>query len=82
MKLQSLQIKVLCTTGNFPRRTPVRDLHIAFKIPYAYDYITKFCRKQAEVTQNHDNENVHNIEQGLNLAAAKHTTVQVTRLPF
>jgi hypothetical protein len=33
-KLQRLQNKVLRTTGNFPRRTSVRDLYIAFKIPY------------------------------------------------
>jgi hypothetical protein len=28
------------------------------------DYITKLCRQQAEVIQNHDNENVRNIGQG------------------
>jgi hypothetical protein len=33
VKLQCLQNKVLSTIGNFPRRTPVRDLHMAFKIP-------------------------------------------------
>jgi hypothetical protein len=40
MKLQRLQNKVLRTIGNFPRRTPVRDLHIAFKIPYVYDFVS------------------------------------------
>jgi hypothetical protein len=64
MKLQHLQNKVLRTIGNFPRHTPVRDLHTAFKIPYVYDYITKLCRQQAEVIQNHGNENVRNIGQG------------------
>jgi hypothetical protein len=63
MKLQCLQNKVLCTIGNFPRRTPVRDLHVAFEIPFVYDYITKLCR-QAEVIQNHDYENVRNIGEG------------------
>ncbi|PNF17258.1 hypothetical protein B7P43_G05217 [Cryptotermes secundus] len=63
VKLQRLQNKVLRTIGNFPRRTPVRKLHMAFKIPYVYDYITELCRQQAEVIQNHD-ENVHNIGQG------------------
>jgi hypothetical protein len=62
MKLQRLQNKVLRTIGNFPRRTPVRELHMAFKLPYVYDYITKLCRQQAEVIQNH--ENVRNIGQG------------------
>jgi hypothetical protein len=44
MKLQRLQIKDLRTIGNFPRRTPVRDLHIGFKIPYVYDYTEWFRR--------------------------------------
>jgi hypothetical protein len=64
MQLQHLQKKVLCTIGNFPRRTLVRELHMAFQLLYVYDYITKLCRQQAEVIQNHENENVHNIEQG------------------
>jgi hypothetical protein len=41
LKLQHLQNKVLHTTGNFPRCTSVRDMHVAFHIPYIYDYITK-----------------------------------------
>jgi hypothetical protein len=49
LKLQRLQNKVLRTIGNFPRCTPVRDLHMAFKLPYVYYYITKLCRQQAEV---------------------------------
>jgi hypothetical protein len=43
LKLQRLQNKVLRTIGNFPRRTPVRELYNAFNIPYIYDYITKLC---------------------------------------
>jgi hypothetical protein len=35
-----------------------------FKLPYVYDYITKLCREQAEVTQNRENANVRNIGQG------------------
>jgi hypothetical protein len=31
MKLQRLQNKVLRITGKFPRRTPVRELHMAFQ---------------------------------------------------
>jgi hypothetical protein len=63
MKLQRLQNRVLRTIGNFPRRTPVRELHKAFNIPYIYDYITKLSRQQAEVIQNHENANVPNIGQ-------------------
>jgi hypothetical protein len=81
LKLKRLQNKVHRTTGNFPRRTPVWELHKAFNIPYIYSYLTKLCRQQAEVTQNHENGNVHNMGQdkaqhrGLNLAAVKHMTV-------
>jgi hypothetical protein len=60
LKLQRLQNKVLRTIG----KLPIRDLHLAFQIPYVYDYITKLCRQQAEVIQNHDNENVRSIGQG------------------
>ncbi|PNF42942.1 hypothetical protein B7P43_G11839 [Cryptotermes secundus] len=37
---------------------------MAFKILYIYDYITKLCMQQVDVTQNHDDENVRNIGQG------------------
>jgi hypothetical protein len=55
LKLQRLQNRVLRTTGNFPRRTSVRDMHIAFQIAYVYDYVIKLCRRQAEAIQNHEN---------------------------
>jgi hypothetical protein len=64
LKLQRLQNKVLRNTGNFPRCTPVRDLHTAFNLPYVYEYITKLCRQQTEVIQNHENEHVRGIGQG------------------
>jgi hypothetical protein len=64
LKLQRPQNKVLRIIGNFPRRTPIRDLHMAFKLPYIYDHITKLCRQQAEFIQNHENANVRNIGQG------------------
>jgi hypothetical protein len=34
------------------------------RIPYVYGYITKLCRRQAEVILNHENPNVHAIGQG------------------
>jgi hypothetical protein len=64
LKLQRPQNRVLRTIGSFLRRTSVRDMHVAFQIPYVYDYITKSCRQQAEVIQNHENENVRSIGQG------------------
>jgi hypothetical protein len=39
-------------------------MHKAFHIAYVYDYIIKSCRQQAEVIQNHENENIHYIGQG------------------
>jgi hypothetical protein len=66
LKLQHLQNKVLRTSGNLPRRIQVRDMHVAFQIPYVYDYVTKLCWRQAEIIHNHENEieNVRNIGQG------------------
>jgi hypothetical protein len=63
LKLQRLQYKALRATGNLSRRTPVRDLHMAFKLPYRHDYITNLCRQQAGVIQNHEHANVCNIGQ-------------------
>jgi hypothetical protein len=64
MKLQRLQNRVLRTIFKLNKRTPVRDLHLKFKIPYVYDYINKLCRRQAEITLNHENPNVCAIGQG------------------
>ena len=63
LKLQRLQNRVLRTIGNYPRHTPTHDLHMVFKIPCVYDFITELCRRQAKVIQNH-NENIRNIGQG------------------
>jgi hypothetical protein len=50
-KLQVLQNRILRTIGKFPRNTPIRNIGMAFQIPYVYDYITKLCRQHAQVTQ-------------------------------
>jgi hypothetical protein len=63
-RLQRLENKVLRTTGKFPRHTPVRELRMPFQVPYIYDHITKFCRQQAEVIQNHEHANVLDIGTG------------------
>jgi hypothetical protein len=76
LKLQRLQNKVLGTIGNFPRQTPVRELHKSFNIPNIYDYITKLCRQQAEVIQNHENANVRNIGQG-DAQHSKHMSIKL-----
>jgi hypothetical protein len=82
LKSQRLQNKVLRTIGNLTRCTPVCDFHTAFNLPHVFDYITKLCRQQAEVIQNHENEHVRGAGQGLNLAVVKLTTVQVPKLPL
>jgi hypothetical protein len=43
--------------------TLVRDMHVVFRIPYIYDYITKLCGRQAKIIHNDKNENLHNIGQ-------------------
>jgi hypothetical protein len=40
------------------------NLHVAFKVPYIYDFITKSCKQQAEVTQNHHNPSARVAGQG------------------
>jgi hypothetical protein len=66
LKLQHLQNNALRTIGNFPKCTPVSDLHTAFNLQHVYNYITKLCRQQLEVIQNHENNYVrgqtHKIE--------------------
>jgi hypothetical protein len=64
MKLLRLQIKVLRNIGKLPRSTPIREMHVAFQIPYVYDYITKLCKQQAQVVQNRENIYVRNFGQG------------------
>jgi hypothetical protein len=85
MKLQRLQNRVRRAVGYLLRRTPVRELHVASKLHYVYDYITKLSRKQ--IIQDHLSPNVRRIGQGedmrrkynrLNLAAVSPTTVQVS----
>jgi len=44
LKIQRLQNKVLRTIGNLLRGTSTHNLHVAFKIPYLYDYVTKLCK--------------------------------------
>jgi hypothetical protein len=76
LELQSLHDKVLRTTCNFRSHTPVRDLHMAFNLPYVYNYKI-------------ENEYDRSIGQGearhrkymtLNFEAVKLMTVQVTNL--
>jgi hypothetical protein len=64
----------------FPRRTTICELLVVSKIPYVYDFITKVCRQEAVVIQNHDNEHVAKFDKvnhntghirGSNLAAVK-----------
>jgi hypothetical protein len=87
LNLQRLQKRFLRVTGNLDRLTLVREMHVAFKIPYVYNCITKLCRTQTEVTLNHANPNVcgtgqvealHRKYKRLNLAAIKPTTVHLT----
>jgi hypothetical protein len=91
MKLQRLKNKVLLTTGKLPRNTPIRDTHISFQIPYAYNYITKLCRQQAQSFNmmriymlaifdkaKHDTEDIRH----LNWAVVRHMTVLVIKLPL
>jgi hypothetical protein len=37
---------------------------MAFQVLYIYDYVMKLCRQHAEVIQNHENVNIHDIRKG------------------
>jgi hypothetical protein len=84
MPRQRLQNKVLHTTGNFPMRTPVLDLHTAFNLLCVHEYITKLYRQKSYKIMRMNmfaKPDIENIR-GLNLAVVKLTTVQVTKLPL
>jgi hypothetical protein len=46
LKLQHLQNRVLCATGNIYRCTPVLELHVTSKIPYMTTHINHAGHKQ------------------------------------
>jgi hypothetical protein len=64
LKLQRLENEVHRSTGNFPRRTTIREMQMGFHLQYVHYYMTKVCMQEAEVILNHDNENVRYIGQG------------------
>jgi hypothetical protein len=49
LKLQRIRNRVPRVIGNLKRRTLVREMYVAFKIPYVYNYVTKLFRKPAEI---------------------------------
>jgi hypothetical protein len=59
LELQRLQNAVLRAVGKLDRCTPVRELDVALKVRYVYDYINELCSKQAEVILNRVNLNVY-----------------------
>jgi len=59
-----LYYKQWSNTGNLPRRTPTRHFHVAFKILYVYDFVTKLSSQKTTVVLNHENVNVRNTGQG------------------
>jgi hypothetical protein len=68
------------------QRTPTRDLHVTFKVPYMYDFVMKLCRQQAEVTiswkglcSSKRNSTQKNTKSS-NLMSVRHATVQVSKL--
>jgi hypothetical protein len=64
LKLQPMQNKNLSTSGPFPRCSPFRDSQTALNLPYVHDCITKFCRREIEVIQIHQNEHDLSMQQG------------------
>jgi hypothetical protein len=63
LKLQRQRNKVFRTTGNFPRCTPVRDLHTA-QPSVCIRLYNKIMQATSRNMQNHENEHVRSIGQG------------------
>jgi len=67
LNLQSLGNAAVCRTGNSPRLTQIRDLHMAFRIFYVCDLVMKPCRKKKKADENlkvritGQNEAVHTV---------------------
>jgi hypothetical protein len=88
----TLTSTVLGTIDNFPRRTPVRELHKALNNPYIYDYIKNYAGNKQKAykimemlmfsTYDKANPDTEDIIRGLNKATVILTTVQVPRLPL
>jgi hypothetical protein len=64
LKSRRLQDKLLRTISKFPKGTPVCELHMAFQVPYIYNYITTLCWQQEQVIQNYESANAHDITKG------------------
>jgi hypothetical protein len=65
--------------------TQICGLHMAFQILYTYNYVTKWCKQQMQVIQNHENAHIRNTGQGirgLNLTEVRSTSIQVIKLPL
>jgi hypothetical protein len=60
-ELNSLVLFKRIQVSNLDRRTLVRELHMAFKIPYVYDYITKYAENSQKSSKSHLNPNVRAI---------------------
>jgi hypothetical protein len=88
--MEYLHLVTKCAQGNVSSdQEQYGKVHTAFNLPYAYDYITKLCsnkqkphkimRMNTFAAQGKAKPDIENIG-GLNLAAVKLTTVQVTKL--
>jgi hypothetical protein len=64
LKLQRLKNEVFHTISNLPKHAQTRDLHMAMKILFLYDFVTKLCREQATVILNHENIDIRISGQG------------------
>jgi hypothetical protein len=81
LKLQRLQNKVLRIISNFPRRTPVRELHRIILQNYTGNKQTlyKIMKMRMSAILGKAKPDTENIK-CLNLAAVKRSSVQLSRL--
>jgi hypothetical protein len=51
LRLQRLQKKVSCATGNIPKLTQSREWHVALKLLYVYYLFTEVCWQKLEAVK-------------------------------
>ena len=63
--LQRCKTQLFVRQTDIPMRRSIRDLNVAFKIPYLHDFIAKRRRQYSEVIQNHKQGHFRNVEHNI-----------------
>jgi hypothetical protein len=72
-RLHRLQNKSLCTTGNFSRCTPIREFHLAFRIPLCMILLRNHAgsRQNPYKIRKRQGEDIHRQYKGFTLGGGQ-----------